>query len=790
MHIISRSPIMELNLDKDKLLTPDCNLLAKKLRNTGAFKTEQAKLALSTFLTNYKDRFNSINDIVHQDFNNGQKISINNHVLDLKSQEALNTYISSLNIMNVNKFVCAELNTIINSIMENKTNKVSKTIMDWHNNHLLSWDNTLESVLLDQINIKHKEKCSKQFGIYNFTAHIIPDEDYDLLKNGKKVVIPSFMSSNQKLKRIKTELHDYCARYRKYFENTKHEIPRNTSLEGWLSMAINTSSKQEAKEFYASVLKNINNLNKNLPKSAFNPYRNANKSSTILPARLDYPNFIWNEADKNRGISLFTVDQMKTAEKNCIKELGGTQYLGSKTDLEAAINNDIDIFVKDLDGQQKWLIHNMFGDLHVQLEETVVPFLNLKSKVHKLTSQEIQNKDFSRLTFRPIVDQSLWVLNKISKSFMALIVSVNEQLIDTEKLNIFESMLPKNGAEVANHFREFKFTNNTSIKSIISADLSNAYTNISLQDLETAIEKAGNILDMDSWKVELLISMSRVIIKNNYVQTSTGIYHLQDCLAMGNSSSGACLNLVGLTSEFHKISPPPSPHNKGPLQPSIYFRFLDDTKAIMECNDPSNMSASIINIGTMFPASIPINIDMFNVIGSFLDIITIRKLSTGTFETILKKNLSSPPAYIPFISAVPNHYKMSALKTEMIRIRRICSKNIFIWHMDKLLLRELAALGHKNGSHEMSTFKETINKDYDENFVKKKEDKEDDKTNRVYGATTKMETLGGTHIKVLNILSESLGNSEASLPMIVPTTKLKEILHTRRKYMTKLQCNK
>ena len=304
---------------------------------------------------------------------------------------------------------------------------------------------------------------------------------------------------------------------------------------------------------------------------------------------------------------------------------------------------------------------------------------------------------------------------------------------------------------------------------------------------QTALEQAGDILKMEAWKTELLISMARVILRNNYVQTSSGIYLLQSCLAMGNSSSGACLTLVGLTSEYHRLTPPHNPKNNNLLCPSAYFRYLDDTKAIIESNNKVSMAATIINIGTMFPSTIPINVDLFHICSSFLDIITIRKLSSGTFSTLLKKNLSSPPAYIPFMSAIPSHYKLSALKTEMIRIRRTCSKPIFVWHMDNLLIRELNTLGHKNASIELNKFKTYIATNYDHNMSKITKDDEDNEQKKVYGATSKMEQIGGTHHKVTNIIKNALGDQETNLPMLVPSFKLKEILHTRRKYLAKLQ---
>ena len=59
---------------------------------------------------------------------------------------------------------------------------------------------------------------------------------------------------------------------------------------------------------------------------------------------------------------------------------------------------------------------------------------------------------------------------------------------------------------------------------------------------------------MTAWKVELIISLARVILNNNYVESSQGIYKLTNCLAMGMSASPACLNTVGLVSEYKGLN--------------------------------------------------------------------------------------------------------------------------------------------------------------------------------------------------------------------------------------------
>lgn len=768
---------MDLNIKEHNLFAITTDFVKKKLKFHKGLKAPSTQAAISSFLTKYKECFKEVNRVVCIDINQGRKISIIDHSLPEDSRQTLDTYVRDLNTLNIDSFFEAELETVLGASPADYKEEVKQFFHNWHIKNLQCWDEGLEKQLLANMDGKHKEKFKLQFGIYNFTDYTIPEADYNLLKNGKKVVVPMAMSSDEKRDRINSDLLNYCQRYRRFFEGNETILAENDNTKEWLRSAAESSYNSEAKNFYNSVHDSLANVEDSLPVS-----HGVTKSQLV--SRLDYPGMVWNESDKGRGIALFTSNQMRKAEEDCIKEMRGIRIETDKESLEASIRKEIDQLYQDLDGQQKWLVNTMFGDLQDKNKETIIPFLNLESKVHKLSYEDILSKNFGKLSFRPVMDQSRWVLNKISKSFMALITSVNEQLLATPTLSKFKLLLPKNGAEVSSYFKDFQFEKTASLKSIILADLSNAYSNISLADLEAAIEIAGEFLDMDSWKVELLICMARVILTNNFVQTSQGTFLLQKCLAMGNSASGACLTLTGLTSEYQKLSPTFSPGLHNILTPSAYFRYLDDTKGIIEGDSGDNIKETIMNIGTMFPTTIPINIDLFSFCGSFLDITTVRKLSSYGLETIMKKNFSSPPGYIPYISAVPNQYKHSALKSEMIRIRRTCSKPIFIWLLDKLLLRELNSLVHKGAATEMSKYKNFIKSNYDDNMVRK--EKEKDCNIRVWGATCRMEVKEGTHATVMKILKEALGDSEANLPTIVPSTNLKEVLTSRRRYMAKL----
>ena len=783
---------MNLDFKKNPLMVGNFSFLMHKLKPFTS-SSPSSKSAIYKLKDDYKEAMSKLNNVVFKDLNHGQKVTFISHQLTEDSHITFNQFLQDMETMNINKHAADMLETLLNSFPSKDHSKISDIFNTWHSSSLNTWDNMLERAILSQMDLKHQEKCNLEFGIYNFTENSISAADFKLLKNGKKMVVPLHMNLKEKEKRNNNELLNYAKRFRLYVERNNSPDLKSDKLMDWLEHAMATSINQDSFSFYNSLRNNYNNRHKTYAFLHPTYYPNIPITTTSkqnLTDQLNFKDALWNEADKGRGLSLLTINQMKEAEKKCISQLQGTPYPGSQVDLQLQILKEIDAFYTELDGQQRWLLSTMFGDLKDIPENCIVPFLNLKSKIHKMSPEDLRNKNFSKLTFRPVIDQSRWILNKSSKAFMHLIVSINEQLQSSYPLSSYKSILPKNGAEVSNHLRSFTFSKPSTYKCLISADLSDAYSNTMLNDLESALEFAANTLNLEAWKLELLISLSRLILNNNFIETSSGIFHLSNCLAMGNSSSGACLDLVGLTSEIQKLHP--GSNSLPTPQPNMYFRYLDDTKAVLDNQKRDDNATIITNVGTMFPKCIPINIDMSHIAGGFLDIISIRKLATGKIETIMKKNFTSPPAFIPYISSHPNVHKLAALKSEMIRIRRTCSKPSFITTLDTMLNRELQTLGHISAPNDMFKFKEYIDNNFTKDFIRidNKEDK-DNPHDRVkpivFGATTALEACSRTHFIVTGLLQESLKEDQASLATVVPSVKLKEILHSRRRYMHKLR---
>ena len=639
----------------------------------------------------------------------------------------------------------------------------------------------------------HQEKCKREFGVFNFTDAVISTEQNSMLKKGKKFVIPFDMSRQEKISRISEECFSYAKKYRMYIENRKDKLGCQADPRTWLREASEAANEDEHKFFYTRLSKELADINLLLDQKSSTSVRKQDVETS-----LKFADSVGNECDKSQGMDLLPTSAMRKGEVDMVKSLGGSIYPGTEADLIKKIKGDIDDFYNCLEGRQSHLLDQYFGQYVLpEPDKIVVPFLHLKLKVHKMKQEDIKAKDLSKLKFGPIVDQSRWLFKYHSKVLRMLISSLSDELMEKYQEKLGE-VLAKNGAEVASMVNSFPFKSDYSFKAMVSADLCDAYSETTLKDLEEAIEYAGEVTDLEPWLLELIISVARLIISNNFVETSQGLQSLTAVLAMGMGASPACLTLVGLVREHHKFMKkyvePLSDNMKEvfnsaqivPAQTNIktYKRYIDDIHNILEADENTDLKDSLANIITVFLNSIPINLECSHMFSTFLDVVMIRKISTGKIETIMKKNMGAPVSFVHSSSSVPMKYKYSGLNGEVLRIRRICSKTNFNALHDKFLLREYIALGYRPQDHLNKRIRQ-IKEEYDYDF--KKIASPDKEEGIVYGAVSIMEGKARTHQTVQKILKVSLQNPAIKLPLLVPGFKLGPMLHTRKRYLSTLR---
>ena len=287
-----------------------------------------------------------------------------------------------------------------------------------------------------------------------------------------------------------------------------------------------------------------------------------------------------------------------------ISEFNGTRSSLDSSQLLEKIRTELSTIISNFDGNQKKFFHTYLPDVEASfVEDAEIPFLNLKPKIHKMNALDIEKKKIEQLTFRPVVDQSKWIFKKLSVYLLEILQSLKSQV-----LSIFDSpissIFAKSGHEVRLRYENIAEIPTSDCVCMISADLSNAYSEVLLNDLELAVEHLGMITGLSDWKIELIIDICRLILNNNFIECSQGIFELRNCLPMGMSASPVCLDIVGLSSEVkrfaaHQTLPEDIPeavkelHSKGQLTlnctPSEYMIYQDDTKAIFHSKEISDL---------------------------------------------------------------------------------------------------------------------------------------------------------------------------------------------------------
>ena len=176
--------------------------------------------------------------------------------------------------------------------------------------------------------------------------------------------------------------------------------------------------------------------------------------------------------------------------------------------------------------------------------------------------------------------------------------------------------------------------------------MSSAYTNIFKDDVFKAVIIATELLQVNDWRRNLILRLIELVLGNNYIESSTGIYQLGDCLPMGSSASQDCLNIVGMISEFalfenassedeinvtiddnfdveivmeKKMKKNLSLTNSEKSQLILYKRYIDDTHSVLSGENLSEMKSVIIKMLQAYPKNLVMNATLSLLNFSHLD---------------------------------------------------------------------------------------------------------------------------------------------------------------------------
>ena len=246
-----------------------------------------------------------------------------------------------------------------------------------------------------------------------------------------------------------------------------------------------------------------------------------------------------------------------------------------------------------------------------------------------------------------------------------------------EKCPELKEITVLNGGEFSISMKEVKTKEKGEFKALISADMEDAYSNISLETLKTSVRNLCEELECEIWKAELITELSDLILQNNYVEASIGIMKIGTNLPMGNCASGEALDTVSIASELKKRVAKHSRMTPEVIIPekvkakletdvesrrvnkleslTMLKRYRDDIYGIAASTKPEQMVQDILEIGSMYPENIKLTIELGHFYQTFLDVAHFRNLENGTMTTLIRRNVQVPPLFLPKLSSIPEN---------------------------------------------------------------------------------------------------------------------------------------
>ena len=427
--------------------------------------------------------------------------------------------------------------------------EIIEVFRKWYEDFLIEWDRVLEVNVVEAIKHGHKKKLQLELGIYNFSDQSIPEASKEILKLGKKSVPIVNKGVEAALTKFDDELYQYLLKYRKQVQRRPQvEVP-DSNVKNWLEKALSATEDEEDEhsEFYSGLLQNLDQAYTMVERESM--CTGENVSPQRLHSLLDYQNHVWNEADKGLGFILLPCQRMLEAEEKIRIKLGAEKVTETEEQVIEKVQWEIVLFEKDLNIKQLEMMNEFVSKRRIPNENIKIPFLKLNGKIAKLSETEIEEKKAEKLTFRPVQDSVSWGLNNYSFILMLFLRELNMKI--HEKRCELGKISTVNGAQFAAELKAIQTKRSDKI-ALIAIDMEDAYTNITLQDLEKAVKELCSEINAYHWKTDLIIKLARLVLSNNYVEASIGILKIGPCLPMGNCASGEALDTVTIACELQK----------------------------------------------------------------------------------------------------------------------------------------------------------------------------------------------------------------------------------------------
>ena len=691
--------------------------------------------------------------------------------------------------------------------LKEKLDGIKRIVMEGHECIFRKLELHVRSVLCESIYSKTVQRSKIEVMLYNFVDGEVPENVKKLFENGMDSVPSTRLSKKETDNRVEEALLEYLNRLgrRRILGNT---VMQARSVQDWIRKAKILNIDEDSKDFvekleatYPALMAELELVYKEMEQL---------DSKEELVKKLEKENCVLVICDKNMGMSLFTLDTMRKADEALMCQLGAKKMDISKKEIIENVMKEIDKFEIELTCDQKEYMGPRY-DRSVDMRQIAFPFLKSQHKIHKMTEEAIQMKDLSNLKFRPVVDAKQWLTGGYAGLAMQMMRQACDAVVRSGG-SVMRNLKSKDGWRFAVETREYLVEEEFDV--MITADIQEAYTNISDIMIKKAIGIVCGYVGFKEWKIDLMKKLVDLVLGQNYAETSGGLFKFKKVLPMGYKLSGDALDIVSLAEEMiilqhlgesiEEISKVTigelrgypgefvdnSVQNELSMSKGVkkYKRYVDDVFSQI-AGTREDVLNGILAIGFTYPENLTISMNLNIWNSNFLDVFVWKNLFSGTVSTAMRKNSEVPVGHIRRGSSHPEKYKLQSLLGEMLRGRRMASDEGLIELSDRCIAYEFQSIGYSRREVEsaMDAAKKKFNENYSGHFVRINED--GDRRYFSYGG-------GLVHNKnymygevLLNYIEKIKPYGEPGI-VLLPDVKIKSLAFTKRRYLERQEENK
>ena len=406
---------------------------------------------------------------------------------------------------------------------------------------------------------------------------------------------------------------------------------------------------------------------------------------------------------------LLPLETVRQAEEKILHALGGTLVHKETTN---QILDYLNTEEHNLRVESRHMANYLKGFPHLPREKQQMAFLKLNPKIHKLSPEDLMAKKLDSLTFRPICDSEFYTTKPCAQALASLLISLKEKVFCLYPA--MREFYPLSGTDVARHMRQKQFPTHEPFNLIVSCDLTDAYSNATLEDLIKCSQFLSAVVSNETIEQEMIEKLAKFTLNNNYIESGGQIYKCEPVLPMGSCLSGDALDIILMAGELRLLINPSLDEETLQTIPQYmdgqnihlkfldYERYRDDTKILIAGNKPKDIILSLTAFAkAAFPQQIPISMEYSTFMQSFLNCCFFCNFAGRSFSTYPRLNFKKPSNSVHVSSNTWPPQLLTGFMANMVAYSRICTEPKLQKHISNMLQNELMTAGHSQATIRM-----------------------------------------------------------------------------------------